>query len=185
MSTPRKNPTIGQIGCWTPGCGHMAAVRRDGRGRFYMVCIECGRHAHEGQHAQDVIADNAEIWGEQGDPPAHAQRWIAEDWGHAHTIRNIQRARQPIGGAPGEHGGEPAPSVTPEGAPGSEPAPAQGEALTETPRAPTGAPSVVPPPEDPPPADPPAPDPEPQEPPTAAELEGDDEDDEEDPDDWP
>jgi len=183
MSTPRKNPTIGQIGCWTPGCGHVAAVRRDGRGRFYAVCVECGRHAHEGQLAQDVIADNAEIWGEQGDPPAHAPRWIAEDWGHAHTIRNIQRAREPVGGAP-----EKAEDERATAAPAAETVPVQDQAPMETPRAPTGAPSVVPPPDDPPsaplPPDPPAADPEPQEPPTAAELEGDDED-EEDPDDWP
>lgn len=111
----QKNPNIGRVDC--AHCGDVSAVRRDGGGKYYYMCLNDGMIKPNMPAGQEWILDNAEICiGTDGNGtwPEGTPAWITENWSWSRALREGQN---PVNREPAEN-----PEATPT-APTPEPPP--------------------------------------------------------------
>lgn len=118
----QRNSNIGHMVCPLAGCSTQAAVRRNVSGKLYCDCPDHGRLTPNLPAGQDLIMDQASIWG-AGQPPADCARWIAEQWPWGRVMRDPQ-ARVPVNGASPVNEGDPVNEGRPLTDPPAQPEPA-------------------------------------------------------------
>lgn len=132
MTSKANNPTIGMIPCPVVGCGELNAIRKNVRGRFYLICPHHGRQPCDGPAFQDWILEHPDaVWWYDSVPPEEAPAWIANNVSrpskYAHVPRPT-RGRPPAAPAPDpEPDPEPPPAAPAQPAPAPEPEPEESE----------------------------------------------------------
>jgi len=86
-----NNKTIGIVTC--PFCLEPAAVRKNKNGKFYYIS-KAGLITPSGDFGQEWFAENATMWGEEGEPPDGTPAWIVENKSNPpNTTSRIARRR--------------------------------------------------------------------------------------------
>jgi hypothetical protein len=70
-------------------CTAVGAVRKDRSGYLYFIC-PCGTHPAFGEAGREWLLENANIWGEQGEPPEDAPDWIRRGLSHCPGTRSTR-----------------------------------------------------------------------------------------------
>jgi len=90
------NPNIGFVHCIIKSCDDIGALRIDKGGVYYYDCPNCGRIKPNYEAGQDIVLDNAVMYGDKM-PPPETPTWIAEQW-PMQKLWRYPKGREPLGG---------------------------------------------------------------------------------------